>query len=333
MPRIVEIHTPSRLHFGMLSFGQPDVRRFGGVGVMIDQPRTAVRVTHAERFVAAGPEAERAAEFARRVAQTWGLAEDLPCRLEVASAPRRHTGLGSGTQLALAVAAALHALFDRPVGGAVELASAVGRGLRSAVGTYGFEQGGLLVEAGKWRDDDLSPLVARLELPLQWRFVLVTPRRQTGLHGQSERTAFEQLPPVSRQVTERLCAEVLLHLLPAAATGDFPAFSDSLYRYGYQAGLCFQSRQHSAFATPQLEQLANWIRDQGASGIGQSSWGPTLFALTPSQTEAEQLVRQLTGSSQGKNLDHLIARPEALGATISIDNQPPQNWRSCLGPQ
>jgi predicted sugar kinase len=38
-PAAVEIRTPARLHIGMLSFGVPGVRSFGGVGLMTDRPR------------------------------------------------------------------------------------------------------------------------------------------------------------------------------------------------------------------------------------------------------------------------------------------------------
>jgi beta-RFAP synthase len=258
--------------------------------------------------------------------------------LEVVTAPRGHTGLGSGTQLALAVAASLHALFERPPASAAHLARSVGRGLRSAVGTYGFEQGGLIVEAGKWREDEISPLVARLELPAAWRFVLLAPRRHTGLHGPHELLAFDSLPAVPKAVTERLAAEVLLHLLPAAAAGDFDQFSDSLYRYGYTAGLCFQTAQHGAFATPDLQQLADNLRAHGIRGVGQSSWGPTLLALTANDCAAQELTNWLTtspphGPSQPHDLDIVIAHPDSHGATIVIDNQPPKAWRSCLSPE
>ncbi len=36
-------------------------------------------------------------------------------------------------------------------------------------------------------------------------------------------------------MTEQLIAEVRDHLVPAAATGDFTVFADSLYRYGHQS--------------------------------------------------------------------------------------------------
>ncbi len=169
----VEVRAPARWHLGMMSFGVPGARSFGGVGVMLDRPGVHVRLRRAERFEARGLLAERAIRFARDCAQLWSPAE--ACAIDVLAAPRSHVGLGSGTQLGLAVAAGMRHLF-RPPGGdeppalphpaepdlqptdhdwvfetsdALEFARAVGRGRRSCVGVYGFSRGGLIVEAGR----------------------------------------------------------------------------------------------------------------------------------------------------------------------------------------
>src|SRR6516225_692886 len=64
---VVRVSTPSRLHFGMLSFGQSGVRQFGGVGLMIDEPGIRLKITRADRLECVGPLAERAEQFARRI--------------------------------------------------------------------------------------------------------------------------------------------------------------------------------------------------------------------------------------------------------------------------
>src|SRR5439155_6189948 len=115
---------------------------------------------------------------------------------------------GVGTQFALAVAAGLNAFFDLPSQGATELALSVGRGLRSAVGTYGFVFGGLLVEQGKLQEELISPLDCRINLPDPWRFVLVRPKGMSGLAGEDEADAFRRLPDVPPPATELLIAEV-----------------------------------------------------------------------------------------------------------------------------
>ena len=79
-------------------------------------------------------------------------------------------------------------------------------------------------------------------------------------------------------------------MLPAAAANDCDAFGESVYRYGVRAGMCFAQQQGGPFANPQLQDWVAAIRRRGVRGVGQSSWGPTLFALLPSQADAEELV-------------------------------------------
>ncbi len=195
--RIVHVTTPSRLHFGMLSFGNPDVSQFGGAGVMISKPRVALALSESEGFRARGPHAARVQKFASHWRDYCGLSpRELNCEILVEQAPREHVGLGLGTQLALAVAAGLNALLDRPQPPQAELAASVGRGKRSAVGTHGFMRGGIIVERGKRRGETLGRLERHLRLPAQWRVVLICPKAHAGLAGAAEQSAFNQLPAV-----------------------------------------------------------------------------------------------------------------------------------------
>src|SRR4029079_11549235 len=145
-------------------------------------------------------------EYSRRWS-TFHQCELPNCRLAIEKTIPQHAGLGSGTQLALAVGAALNAFAGLPSQTPQELALSVGRGLRSAVGSYGFVYGGLIVEQGKLPEEPISPLDCRLDLPAEWRFVLVRPRQLAGLAGADESAAMAALPAVPPEVTQRLIAE------------------------------------------------------------------------------------------------------------------------------
>src|SRR5262245_5520227 len=177
---MIRVWAPSRLHFGMLSLPgawAATGRCFGGVGLMIEKPGLSVAVEAAASWSAEGPLAERALGFARRFAEASAAipTERPPCRLILESSPREHVGLGTGTQLGLAVARGLALAWKLPPEDASSLAKKVGRGARSALGVHGFEHGGLLVEAGKRSEDSIAPLVARLPFPEDWPIVLVVP--------------------------------------------------------------------------------------------------------------------------------------------------------------
>jgi beta-RFAP synthase len=198
-----------------------------------------------------------------------------------------------------------------------ELASSIGRGARSAVGTYGFRYGGLIVDAGKKSCQPLGALAHRLALPAEWRVVLVRPGDEQGLAGDYEADAFARLPPVPEEVTRELWRITEEEMLPALEYAQCSAFGDAVYRFGRLAGECFSAVQGGPFANPAITRLVESIRDYGVPGVGQSSWGPTVFAFTADDAEAQALVRWLRDRSGKADCDIVIARPNNRGAQIS----------------
>ena len=264
---MIRVETGSRLHFGLFNLGQGP-RRFGGVGLMIEAPATSVTVQPAAAWSADGPLAERALAFAR-------LVTTEPQAIRVERAAPEHVGLGTGTQLALAVAKAI-----RPALEATELAGLLGRGQRSAVGIHGFQLGGFLVEGGK-ETEAVSPLVERCAFPDDWRIVLIGPGTGQGLHGGPERRAFEEL---QRQEASAELDQLVMHvLLPALAGRDLETFGEALFDFNRRVGERFAPVQGGPYVRPEW---VDFLRRQGIRGVGQSSWGPTLFAVTEAERRA-----------------------------------------------
>jgi beta-RFAP synthase len=230
-----------------------------------------------------------------------------------------HVGLGVGTQLGLSLAKGLNVVSQFDDSDPVELARSVHRGLRSAVGTHGFFHGGLIYEAGKTPSEVLGPLAARVDIPATWRFVLVCPRHDIGLSGEAEQRAFARLPDVSREVSIALQKEATQYLLPAAAAADFTGFSDSVYRFGHQAGTIFAAVQGGPYNGPQLTTLVNLIRGWGVRGVGQSSWGPTLFAVCQDHSSAQDLVQKLSREPLAQEAQVHIAHPRNQGAVVIVE--------------
>jgi beta-RFAP synthase len=295
------VRTASRLHFGLLSLaaegehwadregrvGLP-ARRFGGVGLMVERPGLVVRATPAPAWSAEGPLAGRALAFARRFAETCDR-DGPPLRLSVEQGAPEHAGLGTGTQLALAVARLLASTWGQPCD-TPELARRVGRGLRSALGTHGFAQGGFLVEAGQAPTGGLAPLVARVTFPEEWRLVLALPEQGAGLHGAAERQAFTLLARSGEQETESLCRLVLLGLLPALVEKDLEAFSAALFDFNVLVGEMFAPVQGGLYAGSGAAALVEFLRACGVQGVGQSSWGPAVFAVVADEDRAQDLT-------------------------------------------
>lgn len=317
MPQAVEVIAPSRLHFGLLSVHRSHQQRYGGVGAMVAVPGIRLVVRWGKGLGACGPLAARAKRVARRVGSALlGSIPEVSIRIQ--SAPPEHVGLGTGTQLSMAVAAGLAALVGQTPLDTAELARWAGRGHRSVVGVHGFAQGGLIWDPGTARAGECGQSVRRVPLPAAWRFVLVRPRGMRGLWGQRERRAFATLPELPETHLATLRREAAEVLWPAANCGDFGAFSESLYRYGYLAGMSFAQAQGGPFADPRLETLVAKIRALGVVGTGQSSWGPTVFALLPDEASAGQFVHRLRALPDTEDLHICISPPDNHGACVRI---------------
>ncbi len=110
----------------------------------------------------------------------------------------------------------------------------------------------------------------------------------------------------------------MLHLLPEAEAARFDKFSESLFRYGRLAGECFATKQGGPFASPRLAGLVETIRGLGVRGVGQSSWGPTLFALLPDEDAANDFVERFRHEPDTNDLDLLVTAPNNTGAQVEV---------------
>ncbi len=314
----IRVDAPSRLHFGLLSFNQPGEREFGGLGVMINNPGVRVSITADDAFCVTGPYAERARVFAERFSSATGTS--LPnCKIQVEKCPEEHTGLGVGTQLGMAVGSGLETFLGQKPREAAELGAIVGRGKRSAIGTHGARLGGLLYERGKKRGEAVARLHERVQTPSEWRFVLLTLKDEArGLSGVREKMAFNRLPPVPKQNSETL-RRLANQMRSAARCWRHSRFSELLYHYGYQAGLCFKQAQGGPFASKRIENLVSTVRTMGIRGVAQSSWGPTVAAVFCIEWQAKRFMDEILKKVRCPDLDITLAAPNNTGAVITVE--------------
>ena len=288
---VVTVESPARLHFGLLDPRGALGRRFGGIGAPAPAITVRVSVSLAADVEAEGPDADRAAEFARRFLRHRSLGGGARVRVERAIPP--HSGLGSGTQLGLSIARALAELHGESAT-APELARAVGRAKRSAVGTWTFDRGGFVVEGGRRadREDDTGPLLARLSFPPTWRCVVALPDAPSGVSGSAEAHAFASLPLPAERDVERVSHLVLMAMLPALADRDIGAFGTALTEVQEINGRWFSHAQGGPFAPGASAFLVKRLREWGAAGVGQSSWGPAVYAVVDGDGAALDLARR-----------------------------------------
>lgn len=301
--RTVRVTAPARLHQGIFDLSGSLGRRFGGLGVAIARPAVILEASRSDKLAAHGTEAERVLDFARRYLDSTGLQGGADFHVE--QAIPAHVGLGSGTKLGLAVAQALAVMYEQSTD-PYTLARAVGRGERSAVGLWTFAQGGFVVEGGYWPDSRLpAPLLMRHPMPADWHCVLAIPHQITGLNGQAEASAFEQLAVTAEQAA-RISHVVLMSLLPALVEGQLPEFGKALTQVQRLVGDCFSSVQGGQFANSRSAELIEAFLKWGAAGAGQSSWGPTVYALVADEAQGHQVAGLARDLLAGQGLVELI---------------------------
>ncbi|MDA1163963.1 MAG: hypothetical protein O3B13_12735 [Planctomycetota bacterium] len=330
--RRVTVSTGARLHFGLLTHRPTSGREFGGMGVMVNSPGWTIAVTaidaaedsQPDRIIVedsatlACPETKsRIATVIDRMRREQFL-NVPPLDVRVLSAIPSHRGLGSGTQLALATARAIDACMNAGVIPVDQLAQLTGRGLRSAVGTWGFESGGLIVDGGKLEFEPVGTLATRLQFPADWRFLLIFPKSASGLSGEDEIAAFENLSGMPQETTDMLCRLTVMQFLPAVQNGDFGRASAALCQYGRRVGEYFAPAQGGIYVDSRMLDLSLRLADDGIEGFAQTSWGPTCAVLCQDEIMAARISALVQSKSQTRDFECLITSPLNCGASVEI---------------
>lgn len=310
----VTVTAPARLHLGFLDLNGGLGRRFGSIGLAVDRPATRLTLRRASANSGQGDDAARAMQHLARLARHLGLrgAYDIIIHEAIPA----HAGLGSGTQLALAISAALRRLAGLPPDH-VNDALFLRRGSRSGIGFGVFEQGGLIVDGGRGAETAAPPVIARLDFPSEWRVILVLDPRIEGVHGAQEQAAFATLVPLSAASAAEICRLVLIKALPALAEQDIASFGGAIARIQEIAGEHFAPAQGGApYASAAVAQVMKELSRHGAYGIGQSSWGPTGFAFAADSREARRLSHCIQDSAAALGLNLAICKGMNRGALI-----------------
>jgi beta-RFAP synthase len=237
-------------------------------------------------------------------------------QLTIAQAVPEHVGLGSGTQLGIAVGVALAKFHGHDVG-VRQIATTVQRGQRSGIGAGAFELGGFLVDGGKGPGEEPPPIVSRIEFPTDWRVVLVLESTARGLHGELESAAFQALPEFPETMAEQLCRLMLMQALPALAECNIDSFGSAIGELQRITGDYFSLAQGGRFASPAVAEALNWMEANGIAGIGQSSWGPTGFAIVGSAEHAAELIGAANERWRERPLQFMVCRGRNRGGDVA----------------
>jgi beta-RFAP synthase len=338
MSESVTIEVPARLHLGFLDIPrnvpEPGQDRFGSIGLPIQDISTVLTISRAAKAHIEGDERERVAQHVATLSRQLGITAHH--KVVVHRTIPRHIGLGSGTQIALAVAAALRTLHAIPLD-IVNDAHLLGRGTRSGIGIAAFDAGGVIIDAGKATHGAAPTIISRIAFPEEWRIILVFDTSTQGIHGNAEVEAFKALPPFPVATSAAISRLVLMSAMPGLIERNLALFGRAIAGIQTEIGNYFAPAQGGIFTSKHVETTITQLAEAGAVGIGQSSWGPTGFAFAASQAEAERIVNTIhsnphgtaiqivAGRNAGADITHAalnLARACTMGAVIKKERIP-----------
>ncbi len=307
------IETPSRLHMGLIDLSRKFDRQYGALGVMIkggfkieiEQIEQGLEIDGTER------EKREVSKVYESMKSEYGI--DSGFRVKVERRVPRHVGLGSTTQLYLGTAKGMAELSSIDAD-SVELASVVGRSRFSAIGTYGFDLGGFILEGGKVEKDDVPPLCSRIEIPGDWRFLIVNPKEEEGYDETEEKPIMKEIK-VKEEYPQRISHHIIMGVLPSIKDGDIEEFAEHISAIQRLVGRSFSEYQGGVFH-PAVSDVIEFL-EEITLGAGQSSWGPTAYGIVR-QDDVEETKKKVQRWLEKREEEAYVwsAEPDNSGAKI-----------------
>lgn len=299
--KTVSVRAPARLHLGFLDLNASIGRRFGSIGLAVGSHHTALTVSPAEQFELSGltVSADTEKKLHSLTEQFYQQFSDaLPAnqhhvRITIDELIPEHAGFGSGTQLALTLGKALSQLHQLDHN-THDIAQALGRGKRSGIGIATFDHGGFVVDGGLKPEQTVPPMLVQQAYPEDWRIVLIMDPHHQGIHGQTEKQAFRELPTFPLAQSQAICHLTLMQLLPALAERDIDQFGSAITTIQGLIGDHFAAAQGGRYTSPRVAACLQRAQQLGHHGIAQSSWGPTGCVFVSSEQQAQALIEQLS---------------------------------------
>ena len=306
----VTVTTSARLHMGFFDLKGSAARKFGSLGLSIDAPCTQIILSKSDKIAMDANCDKNVVKIVENTVKFPKMEQKFS--LGILQSMPQHAGLGSGTQMALAIGAGLNSLFNLNLT-VLQIAKLSKRGGRSGIGIAAFEQGGVLVDGGK-TSNGLPEIALRQVFPDNWRVLLIADSAYTGVHGKVELQAFQSLKPAQHS----LHTMVFDHMMPALQRADLLVFGACMADLQAYNGDYFAPIQGGRYASNDVANVLLWLQQNGVACVGQSSWGPTGFTIVESEERANMLLKQLQQQfSDVNNISFQMVRGKNSGAVLT----------------
>jgi beta-RFAP synthase len=147
---------------------------------------------------------------------------------------------------------------------------------------------------------------------------VAVPNLKEGLSNSEENHAFDRLTKMPAEDAGQICRLIMLKLLPAIAEHDIESFGCALTKIQIITGNHFAQAQGGTYSSPAAADCIQFMKKAGSYGVGQSSWGPALYAVVK-QEEAKQVLSKVKAYlREGVGGQAFIAEANNKGATIRV---------------
>jgi len=328
----LRITTPCRIHLSLIDENGYTGRVDGGIGLMLDRPNVVFEASNsAEEFkIEAHKYYRESIEvinlIASKVFKTFNVS-NKNFHFNLKRYFPSHVGLGSKTQLSLAIATAITKL--KGLNSSIEdLTKLVERGGTSGIGWRGFESGGFILDGGhdfgrgKEKETFLPSsasssanpalTIVRYDIPENWRFVVVIPDVKKGAYGDEEICVFQNYAPTPKHEINEVSHMIIMKILPGLLKKDLKCFGEGLQRI---QSLGFKKieieLQHRI-----VKNLLKFFEEYGLKAYGMSSFGPSVVGIVESDSQADNLLKELQKSQKNGGGHVYICKPNNIGAKI-----------------
>jgi beta-ribofuranosylaminobenzene 5'-phosphate synthase len=329
----IRITTPCRIHLSLIDENGFVGRVDGGIGLMLDRPNVVFEASNnAKEFkIKAHKYYRESIEVINQIASKVFKAFNISNKnfhFNLIRYYPSHVGLGSKTQLSLAIARAITKLKDINDLEIKELTKLVERGGTSGIGWRGFEAGGFILDAGhdfgKGKEKetflpssasttaDPALTILRYPIPENWRFVLVIPNVKKGAFGDEEVSIFQSHAPVPKGEVTEVSHQILMKIIPGLMKNDLQCFGEGLkciQKIGFKK--IEISLQHDI-----VKEFLNFFEEYGLKAYGMSSFGPSVIGIVESDEEANILLKEVQMRLKHIGGHIYICKPNNYGAKI-----------------
>jgi beta-RFAP synthase len=319
----VQVKTPSRLHLGLIDLDGGLGRVFGSIGIGVNYPNVILTMNRSKRLVVKGDASKICKQSITRLRKKYDIKENVTLNLK--QKIPEHIGLGSITQITLAVATSFAKIFH--IKAAInDLALVMTLGSVSGIGTAIFQHGGFVIDGGKKIGKskyiikpNIPPILFHYDFPDDWMFVVAIPDVKRGFTDKEEAHAFKRLPPMPPSDVGRICRLIIMRLLPSLMEHEIENFGDALTRIQSIVGKNFSPIQGGTYSSIEVKKCIENMTKLGAYGVGQSSWGPTSYGLVKGKRQAKSVQSSLqTLLDERVGGQVFIVKADNKGAQIKV---------------